>query len=181
MRDEEARALIADGVGPGGVWADVGAGTGTFTAALASLLGAGGRVIAIDADARAVAALRELGRAREPDRAAIDAHVGDFHDLAGVAALNEIRLDGVLFANALHFASDPERILADAARRVRDGGRILIVEYDGRPANPWVPHPVGKQRLFDIAAGAGLGAPVYLAERASRYGGVIYSALIAHR
>ena len=160
------------------MWADVGAGTGTFTAALASLLGPRGRVIAIDADARAVAALRDLGRARAADRAPIDAHVGDFHDLAGIAALSDIRLDGILFANALHFASDPERILADAARRVRDGGRILIVEYDARPANPWVPHPVGKQRLFGVAKAAGLGPPVLLAERPSRYGGVMYSALI---
>lgn len=178
MREWEAAALIADAVPEGGVWADFGAGTGTFTGALAQRVGIGGRVLAIDADPRAVAALRQLGRERVPGWATIEAYLGDFSDLAAIDALRDLRLDGALFANALHFTSDPGRVLAAAALRVRDGGRLVIVEYDDRPANRWVPHPIGKRRLEEVAAAAGLGAPVHLAERPSRYGGIIYGAMI---
>ena len=42
------------------LWADLGAGTGTFTLALAELLGAGSTIYAVDADANAIHALGEL-------------------------------------------------------------------------------------------------------------------------
>jgi ubiquinone/menaquinone biosynthesis C-methylase UbiE len=45
-------ALIRGGVAePGGIWADLGAGTGNFTWALAELLGLSATVHAIDRDA----------------------------------------------------------------------------------------------------------------------------------
>ena len=44
-------ALMRDGVtGPGRAWADIGAGEGAFTLALADLLGPGGRIVAVDRD-----------------------------------------------------------------------------------------------------------------------------------
>ncbi len=49
-------ALIQEGVaGAGPVWADIGAGTGAFTLALADLLGDDGRIIAVDRDGAALA------------------------------------------------------------------------------------------------------------------------------
>ena len=42
--------LLRGAVDPGGTWADIGAGTGAFTLALAYLLGPGGQVIAVDRD-----------------------------------------------------------------------------------------------------------------------------------
>ena len=45
--------LLRDGVTEGGTWADLGAGTGAFTLALAELLGPGGEVIAVDQIGRA--------------------------------------------------------------------------------------------------------------------------------
>ena len=53
--------LLRGAVEPGGTWADVGAGSGAFTLALADLLGPGGRIVAVDRDA---AALRENAAAR---------------------------------------------------------------------------------------------------------------------
>ena len=48
-------ALIRAGVGEqGGRWADIGAGEGAFTLALADLLGPGGQIIAVDRDAGAL-------------------------------------------------------------------------------------------------------------------------------
>src|SRR4029079_1032936 len=51
--------LLRDGVTSGGTWADLGAGTGAFTLALAELVGPTGEVIAVDRDR---GALRELER-----------------------------------------------------------------------------------------------------------------------
>lgn len=59
MQSREAVELIEGGVVGGGTWADLGAGSGTFTRALAELVGAAGTVYAVDRDARAMAWLTE--------------------------------------------------------------------------------------------------------------------------
>ena len=53
-------ALLRAAVRPGGTWADIGAGSGAFTLALADLLGPGGAILAVDRDA---GALRDNERA----------------------------------------------------------------------------------------------------------------------
>lgn len=59
--------LIRGGVPePGGVWADLGAGTGNFTWALAELLGPAGAIYALDRDARAIAAQQARLRSGPP-------------------------------------------------------------------------------------------------------------------
>ena len=61
MEIQEAVDLLRDAVGEStGIWADLGAGGGTFTLALAELLGAGSAIYAVDADANAVHALGDL-------------------------------------------------------------------------------------------------------------------------
>ena len=132
-------------------------------------------MIAVDADARAVAALRKLAAQSTPARARIDAVVGDFTRLADVEALRDVPLDGALLANALHFTRDPAPVLEDVAGRLRPGGRLIVVEYEGRPANRWVPYPIDRARVAGIAADLGLGPPQQLGERRSRYGGVMYA------
>jgi predicted RNA methylase len=56
--------LLRDGVTPSSTWADLGSGTGSFTLALADLLGPQGVIDSIDKDAGALAALPShlLGR-----------------------------------------------------------------------------------------------------------------------
>jgi predicted RNA methylase len=61
MEIQEAVDLLRDAVGDStGIWADLGAGIGTFTLALAELLGDGSTIYAVDADANAAHALGEL-------------------------------------------------------------------------------------------------------------------------
>jgi SAM-dependent methyltransferase len=170
VRIDEAAALIAAAVTAGGQWAELGAGRGTFTRGLASLLGESGSVVAVDTDARA---LRELeGEAR------IETVIGDFHRLDLVDGFRDRRFDGVLFANSLHFSGEAERVIADAAGRLRTGGVLVVVEYDRRPASRWVPYPLGVARLGEIAERVGLSAPRVIGERRSDYGGVMYAAVI---
>ena len=55
MELSEMVALIRGGVSePGGNWADLGAGTGNFSWALAELIGPQGTIYAIDRDAKAI-------------------------------------------------------------------------------------------------------------------------------
>lgn len=179
MDHRDAVELLRPAVpGPGARWADVGAGSGTFTRALAELLGPDGHVTAIDDDPGAVRALKSL-EGPSAGRARVTAVNGDFRRLADLPAIRGGALDGMLFANALHYDPAPERILGAAASRIVPGGRIVVVEYDRTRSNPWVPYPLPLRLLEERAATAALPAPVAVARRPSRYQGEMYCAVIA--
>lgn len=178
MTVSEAVALIRPAIGRREAsWADLGAGSGLFTRALASLLGPKGTVYAVDTDARAMSALRALA-ARETTRARVTPIQGDMRDLASISALVRTPLDGALFANALHFVPDSGRVLREVRTLLGDGGRIVIIEYDGRPANRWVPYPIPLAKLREIATTLSLRAPSVIGERPSDYGGIMYCAVL---
>jgi len=173
MDASDAARLIAPAVAPGDVWADLGAGSGTFTMALARLVGHEGRVYAVERDARAVGALVVLAQGESSDSGPLTVIHGDFTE-----PLDLPRLDGVLLANALHFVPDGEQwpLLARLAASLNADGAIVIVEYDNRPRSRWVPFPVSLARLDNLARQAGLAAPVLVGRRGSDYGGTMYAA-----
>lgn len=160
------------------VWADFGAGRGTFTEALASILGREATVFAVDHDresVRALEALRDLGA---PGLATVVAVLGDFRRPELIDELRGRSLDGALFANALHFVPDAEAVLRRIVRWVRPGGRLVVIEYDRTSPNPWVPHPLPPAKLAEVAARVGLGAPREVARRASSYHREMYCAVL---
>ena len=161
MRHEEAVALLRGGVsGSGGAWADLGAGSGTFTRALAELLGPDGTVHALDRDARAI-----VSRAERPGLARIEPRQGDF-----TRPLPFRDLDGILMANALHFVADHEPVLRQVLEAVRDGGVFLLVEYDLERGTPWIPHPISRTRFDELAGAVGLRDVGEVGRTPSRYG-----------
>jgi len=177
VRRDEARDLIADAVpGPGGTWADVGAGEGTFTLALAELLGPEGRIYAVDRDARA---LFRLERATRDTPGEVTAVVGDFTEPLDLPGVKLAGLDGMLLANALHFTDRAPRVLADLSEWIRPDGRVVIVEYDRRRGSRWVPHPIAADDVGSVTAGAGLTPATVTARRPSAYGGTLYVAVAA--
>jgi len=89
-------------------------------------------------------------------------------------------LDGILLANALHFLPEPALVLQRLARWLRPGGNVVLVEYDRRRANRWVPYPIEKRRLAEIAERAGLSAPVIGGSMPSRYSGEMYIARFSY-
>src|SRR5512143_1563664 len=154
MDVNDAVALIRDAVGNGtGLWADLGAGSGTFTRALARLLDAESTIYAVDDDVKAVAALRGLA-ATSPTR--IIPVRADFTRLLELPGLGSEPLDGMLLANSLHFVPNGERVLMQLARRVRIGGRVIVVEYDRRAPSRWVPYPIQASHWPQLATFAGL-------------------------
>ena len=177
MNDSDAIELIRDAVGGrGGVWADLGAGTGTFTRALSAVLGAGSTVFAVDDDARAVRALRELSSSPSDDARVIAVNA-DFTEPLALPGLvrGRAQLDGILLANALHFVRDPERVLSRLVEHLRPGGRAIVVEYDRRKASQWVPFPLPASRWPRLAESAGLAGPTITATRPSSYSGILYT------
>ncbi|HKY51973.1 MAG TPA: class I SAM-dependent methyltransferase [Candidatus Limnocylindria bacterium] len=161
--------LLKGGVPRGGRWADLGAGTGAFTLALAELVGPGGEVIAVDRDARA---LGELEAAVTRGGATVRTMRADF-----TRAMDLASLDGVVMANSLHFVRDKAAALAHVHRLLRPGGRLVLVEYDADRGNEWVPYPLTFETWRDLADANGFGETRKLASVPSRFLHAIFSAL----
>lgn len=169
MEIRDAVSLIQQAVGnSAGTWADLGAGSGTFTRALADLLPPGSTIYAIDAEARALASLRAENQ--------IITVAADFTSPLELPGLGDGLLDGMLFANSLHFVRDAKTTLTRLTRRLRVGGRVIIVEYDRRAASQWVPYPIPSARWPELAASAGLSEARVTATRPSEYSGTLYCA-----
>ncbi len=163
MNHADHVALIEGGVGErGGRWADLGAGEGAFTLALADLAGPDAQIIAVDKDARALRALS--GR--------FETRVADF-----TRPLNLQDLDGLVMANSLHYVRDKEPVLRAVRAMLRPGGRLIVVEYGADRGNPWVPYPFSYARWETIAARSGFKNTRLLKTVPSRWLGSIYSAV----
>jgi ubiquinone/menaquinone biosynthesis C-methylase UbiE len=166
-------ALLAGGVtqDEGGTWADLGAGTGAFTLALADLIGPHGVIHAIDRDRAALAELRSAFVSAMP-QAELRARTADF-----TRRLDLSELDGVVMANSLHFVDDKAAVLDLVRGYLKHAGRLLLVEYDSDRGNTWVPHPLSFETWRDVAAGAGFVGTRKLATVPSRFLHRMYSAL----
>ena len=165
-------ALIRAGVeGAGPRWLELGAGEGAFTLALADVVGAGGEIVAMDQDRRALDVAGEAVAARFPD-ARLETTVADLtRDLPAGP------FDGVLAANSLHFVRDRREVLAGIRALLRPGGRLVVVEYDADRGNPWVPHPFSFDTWRREAQSAGFDEPRLLRRVPSRFLGAIYGAV----
>jgi ubiquinone/menaquinone biosynthesis C-methylase UbiE len=167
-------ALIRGGVpGPGGTWADFGAGGGAFTLALADLLGPTATIVAVDRDAGVLGRLARAMKAQFP-AVALQTLTAD---LAGPLALPP--LDGAVAANSLHFLAGAgrEAALARIRAALLPGAPLIVVEYSLERANTWVPHPFTYSRWEALAREAGLVDTRLLARRPSRTFGEIYAAV----
>lgn len=161
--------LLRDGVTHGGTWADLGAGAGAFTLALAELVGPGGEVIAVDRDG---GALRELERAVRRDGATVRTLSADF-----TKPLDLETLDGVVMANSLHFVKEKAPMLARVLGMLRADGRLVLVEYDTDHGNAWVPYPISFETWSRVAVANGFAAPRLLATVPSRFLRRMYAAM----
>lgn len=169
-------ALIRSGIAQaGGVWADLGAGTGNFTWALAELLGPAATIHALDRDARAVEAQQARLRTNPP-AATILPRQADV-----LRPLDLPPLDGVLMANLLHFVRDQVGLLRRLCAALRPGGRLLVVEYEQAFPIPWVPYPLPFARLASVAAEAGFTPAVQVGTRRSPSSGRVLYAAAANR
>jgi ubiquinone/menaquinone biosynthesis C-methylase UbiE len=163
LNHAELVGLIEGGVPDrGGRWADLGAGEGAFTLALADLVGPEAEIIAIDKDARALRAI--AGR--------FETRVADFMKPLGLHDL-----DGVVMANSLHYVRDKQPVIEAVRKMLLPGGRLIIVEYGADRGNPWVPYPFTYPQWETMAARAGFQNSRLLKTVPSRWLGSMYSAV----
>jgi SAM-dependent methyltransferase len=164
--------LLRGGIRPlGGLWADLGAGTGAFTLALADLIGSAGQIYAVDNDRSALRRLQNTMQSQFP-ATAIHVEAADF-----TRRLHLPPLDGVIMANSLHFYRDKKLVVETVRDYLRPGGRLVLVEYDTDRGNRWVPYPLAYPTWEVLAAQAGFADTRLLATKPSRFLGQIYSAV----
>ena len=161
-----------DGVAARERWADIGAGSGAFTLALADLLGPDATVIALDRDAGALETNARAMAARFPD-VRFETLVADLTEPPDLGLL-----DGIVAANSLHFVRRDHQVetVRKLAALGRPGGRFVVVEYDADRGNPWVPHPFSFETWRQLAAEAGLRDTERIGRVPSRFLGAIYAA-----
>jgi ubiquinone/menaquinone biosynthesis C-methylase UbiE len=167
--------LIKGGISnPGGVWVDFGSGAGAFTLALAEILGSSGEIYSIDKDSHAL-----IKQQRALESRFINDDLPTLHYLHSdfTKPIDLPTIDGAVIANALHFHQDALAVAKHLRNFLHPGGRIIIVEYNIKRSNPWVPHPVPFKSWQKIAVLAGFKHTQLLATRESRTFREIYSAL----
>lgn len=101
------------------VIADIGAGEGTLSLLLAQRAE---RVIAVDNSEKMVAYGREAARKAGVNN--IEYRVGDLEELP----LDDASVDLALFSQSLHHALHPHDAVKEAARILRPGGRVVILD-----------------------------------------------------
>ncbi len=172
MNHKDHVSLLQKGIPEkGGIWADLGSGTGAFTLALADLLGPTGKIYSIDKDQRA---LNEQQRAMHDNfpTTTVEYRKADF-----TRPLDLPLLDGIIMANSLHFVRHKDPILQLVRGYLRPGSHFILVEYNTDRGNPWVPYPLSYSTWERLARQNGFTHTQLLSKVPSRYFGEIYSAL----
>ena len=172
MNHADLVALLQDAITErGGRWADLGAGEGAFTLALADLLGPGAHITAVDRDAGA------LGNLVTEKFPGVKVETIITVSAMPYAVLAPASIDGIVMANSLHFVRDKAPVLASVRAMLRGGGKLVVVEYGSDRGNPWVPHPFTYEGWERMAAQAGFEKTRLLRTIPSRHLGSIYSAV----
>jgi len=108
---------VASLLDPDWTLGDLGCGTGQMTMTLAPFVA---RVIAVDGSGEMLQAARR--RLRGFDN--VELRRGDLESLP----IDDRSLDAAVVALVLHHVPDPARVLAEAARVLKPGGRLLVVD-----------------------------------------------------
>ena len=155
----------------GGIWADFGSGRGSFTLALAELLGPTATIYSVDRDGRA---LRRQDKQVQNQFPEISIHYlqADF-----TKPVNIPSLDGLVVANALHFLREKEKTIKLLKGYLKPSGQFLVVEYNRDQGNSWVPFPFSYQSWTKLAGQAGFEHTEYLQTVPSSFMGEIYAAV----
>ncbi len=120
------KGLEAASIGGAERAADIGCGTGTVTRWMAARMGTGGRVDAIDIAPEQIEVARTT--AAEAGGSSMYFQIGSAYD----PGLPESAFDVVFCRLVLCHLKEPERAVAQMARLLRPGGRLVLVDMDLR-------------------------------------------------
>jgi ArsR family transcriptional regulator len=139
-------------IDPDLVVGDLGCGTGQLTETVAPYVR---RVIAVDSSPD----MLEAARQRVADAPNVDIRQGELESLP----IDAGTLDAAMLSLVLHYSPSPARALADVARALRAGGRVLVVdmlphereEYQQQMGHVWL--GFSEKQMTRLLAGAGFG------------------------
>lgn len=133
--------MAAMAVGAGSRVADIGAGSGYFTAHLARTVGAGGRVFAVEISERELTRLSRM--AEDEGFENIEVIRGEVDD----PGLPEQALDAVLVVDAYHEMTEYEAMLAGMYEALEPGGRLVILDLAPSDGSASRGRQVGNHRI----------------------------------
>ena len=118
------------GVRPGDICADFGSGTGTFAFPMAAAVGDKGRVYAVDNSDR----MFEIITAKNPPSQLITVRADVMQ-----TGLDDNLADICLLAFILHEVAEQDKLIAEACRLAKPGGRIVALEWRADADMPMPP------------------------------------------
>jgi hypothetical protein len=142
------------------VWADLGAGDGLFTQALARYLQPGSTIMAVDKNTGNLRKIKQTGQV------IIQTKVADFTS----EEFSPQGLSGILMANALHYVKEQAAFIGQMKPSFSGKPSWLIIEYDTIKPNPWVPYPINFVSLKELFNKAGYTSVEKINETPSAYG-----------
>jgi predicted methyltransferase len=126
--EKEVSRLVEElDVDPGEVVADVGAGDGRYSVALAERVGEGGRVYATEVDPADLKKIED--RVRQEN-------VGNVEIVRGTQASTELPdacCSAILLRRVYHHFQDPRAMQASLRRALQDGGLLLVIDFAPKP------------------------------------------------
>lgn len=159
---------------PSDTWADLGAGSGTFTIPISNYLGKDGKIYAVDSDSQV---LKLKQKTSSNDQASIIPIQADF-----TQPLDLPLLDGIFLGNSLHYVKDQSIFLQQLISKLKPEGKIVFIEYDRENENPWIPYPIPFWKLKKMTSELGLTEAIELNRKTSIYeNGEMYLAISKKR
>ena len=139
----------------GNTCVDFGSGTGIFALPMAELVGAEGRVYAIDNSVEMLAHIR----AKNPPT-----NLTLLHGNAERTGLNSHIADICLLAFILHEIKEPSSLIAEASRLLKPDGRLVIVEWKAELDTPGPPRRtrISKEQIVQLFRQNGLTLASYM-------------------
>lgn len=125
-RDELARVIELLEIDSGDVVADVGAGDGKWSVAVAEQVGPEGRVYATEVDPNDMKKIRDrVARERATNVSVVEGR-------ADSTGLPHACCDAILLRRVYHHFTDPEAMQESLRNALRDDARLLVVDFDTR-------------------------------------------------
>lgn len=143
------------GILPGMRVADFGCGSGHWVLVLAHAVGPGGKIFAIDIQTNVLEALQS--RVQTAHLTTIETICTNL-EKPHSTALKDLSLDAVLISNMLFQAHEKTNVVMEAARVVKPGGRIFLIEWDNTesPIGPPLSQRVSRSEAERIMDHVGL-------------------------
>ena len=129
-REERGDLLLLElGLKPGMVVADIGAGTGYYSRRIAALVGASGRVYAVDVQPEMINMIEADAKRRGLSN--VVPVLGGVDDVK----LPHAAVDVAIMVDVYHELEFPFETLQSIVRALKPGGRVVFVEYRAEDAN----------------------------------------------